>query len=162
MDIPSTDYFRTLYDTLHGDRPWYGTGVEESLAAIPEADLHARVGHRSITQLLGHMLAWRHDLIRRLHKLPRERIELNSPQDWPDATGRTKVDFLREFAETKQLLQEGLAAFDTTKLHDKLHPDHPYTNVQLLEGGVLHDVYHLGQINLIAALLNGQRAAATP
>ena len=156
--MTSTHYFQTLYDTLHSQRPWYGSGLEESLAPIPEADLHEPVGHRTIAQLLAHMLAWRHDLIKRLHQLPRERIELNTERDWPDARQRSKADFLQEFAETKRLLQEGLVAFDPDTLHDKLHPDHPYTNVQLLEGGVLHDVYHLGQINLIAAILRARRS----
>lgn len=154
MPPPSTQYFHNLYDTLHGNQPWYGSGLEESLARIPEAALHEPFGHRTIAGLLMHMIAWRYDLIKRLHHEPRERIELDTPRDWPDANGRSKADFLTEFNKTKQLLQIGLRQFDEATLHDKLHPDYEYTNVQLLEGGVLHDIYHLGQINLIAAILS--------
>ena len=154
----TTAYFSKLYDTLHGDQPWYGSGLEESIARIPESDIHQPIDHRTIAQLLAHMLAWRYDLIKRLHHEPREKIELDTPQDWPDASNRTKVDFIQEFQQTKELLQQGLHDFDEELLNDKLHPDHEYTNVQLLEGGAHHDIYHLGQINLIAALLKHRRA----
>jgi uncharacterized damage-inducible protein DinB len=152
--MTSTSYFHHLYDLLHRSHPFYGSGLEESLERIPEADLHRSVGHRSIAQLLEHMLAWRRDLGKRLLDEPRERIELNSPQDWPppDPT-KTKADYLAELTETTEKIRRGLTAFDPARLNDKLHPDHDYTSVDLLEGGAHHDIYHLGQINLIAALL---------
>lgn len=154
--MTDTTYFHHAYNNFHRHQPFFGSGLEESLARIPETDLHRPVGHRTIGQLLEHMLAWRYDLVKRLHGQPREKIELNSPRDWPDPAGKTKADYRRAFTETKTRLQEGLAKFDPTKLNDQLHPDYDYTNVELLGGGVQHDIYHLGQINLIAALLRNQ------
>lgn len=152
------NYFAGLYDTLHGKLPWFGTGLEESLEPIPEADWFRPVGHRSIAQLVGHMLAWRYDMLKRLRGEPRQRIELNSPEDWPECGGRTKDDYLRELARTKAELQREIRRFDYAKLYEHVHPDYPYTNVQLLEGNAHHDIYHLGQINLIAALLKNGAA----
>ena len=153
----TTAYFQHCYANFDRTDPFFGSGLTQSLDRIPEADLHRPVGHRTIAQLLEHMLAWRYDLIKRLHDEPRERIELNSPRDWPDPADRTKAHYLGEFAATAARLKEGLAKFDETKLGDILHPDYEYTSVEMLEGGVQHDIYHLGQINLLAALLKAQR-----
>ena len=151
--IVTTDYFTALYDTLHGHLPFYGSGIEESLERIPEDHFRHPVGHRTIDQLCAHMLAWRYDLIRRLHGEPREKIEIDSPQDWPETTGLSKAEIIIEFNRTKERLQAGIRQFDPAAMSDKLHPDYEYTNVQLLEGGAHHDIYHLGQINLIASFL---------
>ena len=150
----TTDYFQHLYDLLHRHQPFFGSGLEESLGRIPEEQLHATVGHRSIAQLLEHMLAWRRDLGRRLLGEPRDKIELDSPQDWPtpDAS-KTKADYLAELSATTEKIRRGLAAFDPARLNERLHPDYDYTSVDLLEGGAHHDIYHIGQINLIAAFL---------
>lgn len=156
-------YFQHLYNLLHRQQPFFGSGLEESLDRIPDEHLHQAVGHRSIAQLLEHMLAWRRDLGRRLLDEPREKIELDSPQDWPTPNPeKTKVDYLTELADTTAKIRRGLAAFDPDRLTDKLHPDYDYTSVDLLEGGAHHDIYHLGQINLIAAILKHRRASSKP
>lgn len=152
------DYFHHLYDLVHRKMPFFGSGLEESLERIPEAHLHRKVGHRSIAALLEHMLVWRQDLGNRLNGLPRKKIELNSPDDWPPPSGKTKAEYIKAFAKAADLIREGLDKFDPAILHDKLHPDYDYTNIDLLEGGVHHDIYHLGQINLIAALLKAEAA----
>ena len=158
----TTDYFQHLYDLLHRRQPFFGSGLEESLERIPEDQLHVPVGHRTIAQLLEHMLAWRRDLGKRLLGEPREKIAMNSPQDWPtpDAS-KTKEDYLGELAATTEKIRRGLEAFDPARLTDRLHPDYDYTSVDLLEGGAHHDIYHLGQINLLAALLK-QSASPQP
>ena len=150
------EYFQHCYSNFDRIDPFFGSGLTQSLDRIPEADLHRRVGHRTIAQSLEHMLAWRYDLIKRLHDEPREPIELNSPRDWPDPQGRTKASYLTEFAATAERLKEGLAKFDESTLGDILNPNYNYTNVEVLEGGVQHDIYHLGQINLLAALLKNE------
>ncbi len=158
----TTQYFQHLYDLLHRRQPFFGSGLEESLERIPDADLHQPVEHRTIAQLLEHMLAWRRDLGKRLLGEPREKIELNTLQDWPppDPT-KTKADYLAELTDTTAKIRRGLEAFNMEQLTDKLHPDYDYTSVDLLEGGAHHDIYHLGQLNLIAAILQHRRAATS-
>lgn len=151
--MQNTHYFVALYETLHRHMPFFGSGIEESLERIPEEHLHRPVGHRTIAQLLTHMLVWREDLIKRLHELPREKIEINSPEDWPEPGDRTKAEYLQAFAETKVKLQDGLAKYDVSKINDLVHPDYDYTNVNVLEGGAQHDIYHLGQVNLLASII---------
>ncbi|MEL7159462.1 MAG: DinB family protein [Bacteroidota bacterium] len=152
----TSTYFHHLYDLLHRKMPFYGSGLEESLERIPEEHLHETVGHRTIAQLLEHMLVWRQDLAKRLLGEPREKIVLNTPQDWPAPSGKTKAEYLAEFVAITARIKQGIDAFDYAKLEETLHPDYDYTSVDLLEGSAHHDIYHLGQINLIAAMLKNR------
>lgn len=151
------DYFHHLYSLLHRKLPFYGSGLEESLERIPEEHLHEYVGHRSIAQLLEHMIIWRDDLARRLLGEDRQKIEVNGPLDWPrPSQQKTKAEYLAAFAAITERIKQGINQFDYTTLHDPLHPDYDYTHVDLLEGSALHDIYHIGQINLIASILKNR------
>nr|WP_256534336.1 DinB family protein [Lewinella sp. JB7] len=130
--------------------------MEESLEPVPAADFHRPVGHRTIAQLIGHIVAWRRNTALRLQKLPRPKIELNSPEDWPDYSGKSKTDMLRELAETHQLMRQAIEAFDYTTLEHTLHPDYYYQNRHLIDGAIQHDIYHLGQINLLVSILQAK------
>jgi uncharacterized damage-inducible protein DinB len=134
--------------------PLFGSGVEESLEPIPEADFHRAIGHRTIAQLVGHIVAWRRNTALRFRGMPRPKIKLNSPEDWPDYSDKTKAEMLAELAETKDGMLQALAEFDYEKINEKLHPDYYYTYRHALDGTVQHDIYHLGQINLLAKLLS--------
>ena len=149
----TAEYFQEQYHVLHRKMPLFGSGVEESLEPLAEADFHRVLGHRSIAQLIGHIVAWRRNTALRLRALPRPKIELNSPEDWPDYAGKSKAEMLAELAETKDGMLLALSEFNYGKLEEKLHPDYYYTYRHAIDGAVQHDVYHLGQINLLAALL---------
>ena len=151
--MTDSNYFHHLYALLHREKPFYGSGLEESLARIPDAHLHEPVGHRTIAQLLEHMLIWRKDLANRLLGEPRENIDMSTGGDWPTPREKTKAAYLQEFAASTERIREGIRRFDPAKIDELLHPDYDYTNVDLLEGSAHHDIYHLGQINLLAALL---------
>lgn len=151
--MTDTNYFFHLYGLLHREKPFYGSGLEESLARIPEEHLHAPVGHRTIAQLLEHMLIWRKDLANRLLGEPRESIDMSKGEDWPAPRQLTKAEYLQEFADSTERIREGIRRFDPAKIDELLHPDYDYTNVDLLEGSAHHDIYHLGQINLLNSIL---------
>lgn len=147
------EFFQEQYEVLHRPLPMFGSGVAESLAPVPEADFHRAVGHRTIAQLIGHIVAWRRNTALRLRDEPRPKIELNSPEDWPDYSRKSKAEMVTELQETKAGMIAAFAAFDYNRINEKLHPDHYYTFRHVLDGAVQHDIYHLGQINLLAALL---------
>ena len=149
-------YYQEQYRVLHRGKPWFGTGMEESLEPLAEEDFHRPLGHRTIAQLIGHIVAWRKDVVLRLRDLPREKIELDSPRDWPDYSEKSKQEMLAELRETKDELIEALAAFDYSKLNEKVKPDYYYRYHHIIDGAVQHDVYHLGQINLLKSLLHLQ------
>ena len=146
-------FYQEQYHVLHRKMPLFGSGVEESLEPIAEADFHQLVGHRTIAQLIGHIVAWRRNTSLRFRDLLRPKIDINSPEDWPDYSAKTKAEMLAELAETKEAMLLGLAEFDYAKIDEKLHPGYYYTFRHALDGAVQHDIYHLGQINLIAAVL---------
>lgn len=151
------EFFQEQYRVLHLPMPMFGSGMEESLESVAEADFHRPVGYRTIAQLIGHIVAWRRNTALRLRDLPRPKIELNSPEDWPDYSGKSKEEMLAELAGTKDDMIAALAAFDYGRINETLHPDYYYTFRHVLDGAVQHDIYHLGQINLIASLLKAER-----
>jgi uncharacterized damage-inducible protein DinB len=132
----------------------FGSGIEESLEPLAEADFHQAVGHRTIAQLIGHMVAWRRNTSLRLRGLPRPKIELNSPEDWPDYSSKTKEEMLAELAETKDGMILALEEFDYATLEETVHPDYYYHKRHILDGAIQHDIYHLGQINLLKSLIH--------
>ena len=140
-------------DILHQAKPWFGTGMEESLQPLSEELFHHQLNGRSVARLIGHIIAWRRNAYKRLAGLPYHKIELNTPADWPDYSEKTKIEMLAELVETKKQLQSVFHTFPVEKLDEKLHSDYYYTNRNLLEGIIQHDIYHLGQINLLIALL---------
>ncbi|MEO0731863.1 MAG: DinB family protein, partial [Bacteroidota bacterium] len=133
--MSNAQYFHHLYNLLHREKPFYGSGLEESLERIPEEHLYKPVGHRTIAQLLEHMLVWRDDLARRLNGEERQKIEFNGPLDWPPAADckRTKAEYVAAFAAITTRIKAGIAGFDYAKIDDLLHPDYDYTHVDLLE-----------------------------
>jgi len=153
----TAEFYQEQYEVLHRPMPLFGSGVEESLEPLTEGDFHAPVGHRTIAQLIGHLVAWRRNTALRFRDQPRPKIELNSPEDWPDYSAKTKGEMLAELAETKDEMLTALSAFDYRKLNEKLHPDYYYRYHHALDGAIQHDIYHLGQINLLAAVLKHQR-----
>ncbi len=153
----NAEFYQDQYRVLHGKMPMFGTGVEESLDPIPEEDFHRPVGHRTIAQLIGHIVAWRRNSALRFQRLPRPRIELGSPEDWPDYSGKSKAELLAELAETRDLMLHAVAAFDYATLEEQIHPDYYYHYRHALDGAIQHDIYHLGQINLLASLLRSSR-----
>lgn len=152
------EFFQEQYRVLHQPLPMFGSGVEESLEPLTEADFHRPVGHRTIAQLIGHIVAWRRNTALRLRDLPRPEIKLDSPEDWPDYSGKSKTEMLAELAITKEEMLEALAAFDYGRIKETLHPDYYYTFRHVLDGAVQHDIYHLGQINLLRSLLSNDLA----
>ncbi|MEM9929234.1 MAG: DinB family protein [Bacteroidota bacterium] len=150
-------FYQEQYHVLHRPMPMFGSGVEESLEPLAEADFHRPVGHQTIARIIGHMVAWRRNTALRFRDLPRPKIELNSPEDWPDYSSKTKAEMLAELAETKEEMLQSLAVFDFGKFNEKLHPDYYYVYQHALDGAIQHDIYHLGQINLLASLLKHQK-----
>lgn len=149
----NADFYQERYHVLHSKMPMFGSGLEEGLGPIAEAYFYQLVGHRTIAQLIGHIVAWRKNTSLRFRDLPRPKIDINSPEDWPDYWAKTKAEMLAELAETKEAMLLGLAEFDYTKIDEKLHLGYYYTFRHALDGAVQHGIYHLGQINLIAAVL---------
>jgi len=79
---------------------------------------------------------------------------MNTALDWPDCSGQSKTTLLQQLADTQSVLLSTLASMDDEELDIKVPKKYEYTRGDLVLGIMQHDVYHLGQINLLVSLLN--------
>lgn len=148
-----TNYLATQIQTVYADQPWYGKGVLESLNKVPESQWHEPLGHRTIADLVGHVIAWRNFAIARLDGRTDFGIEMNTESDWPDCSGLTKATLLQQLGDTQTALLATLASLTDGDLEVAVPSQYGYNRGSLALGIMQHDVYHTGQINFMVSLL---------
>lgn len=144
---------------VYDGQPWYGTNVISSLEQITAEISHTPFvsGKKSIAEMVRHIVAWRQLLIEQLKGNTSFRIELNTELDWPPVDGLSWEELLIELADSQQTLLELLADKEDTLLKERLNNGRYEYNFRfLIEGVIQHDIYHLGQINLLRALFQAQ------
>lgn len=143
--------------TSFGGKPWYGTSVMEKLESIDWRFVNDRPsGSRSIAVLLQHMINWRIFVLKKLQGDATYDIVIDGPNDWTEihigdeqAWERLKKDL----QDTQKVLLNLLNNASEEMLAQKV-PGKDYRFGPILSSVAEHDIYHLGQIALIYALLN--------
>jgi uncharacterized damage-inducible protein DinB len=142
---------RLLERTFEKDA-WHGPSVKEAIKGVTqEQSLHHFPNTHSIIELVTHMTAWRIYVKKRLQGDGDYEIsdEMNFPKtkDWKKA--------VEDLNNSQQQLLKALDSFSEEKLSDLVsHPSAKFTFYTLLHGIIHHDVYHVGQIKLIAKSLD--------
>ncbi|WP_273446184.1 DinB family protein [Neolewinella agarilytica] len=147
----NTDWLANQFETMFAGKPWYGKGMLESLEAIPEERWQRAVGHQSIARLVGHMLMWRRFLIEKLRNNDDFVLQYFSPEEWPEVSHLSAGELLRELKASQTELLEELEGISELALEEKVPSKYDYTKRTLVNGVLQHDIYHLGQINLLNA-----------
>lgn len=152
-----------LLEPPAGKRLWYGgaTAVGCLRGVTPEqaAWRPARKRH-SIWELTLHLAYWKYAVRRNLVALPQGTFP-RSPANWPavpkpaDAP-HWKADRGLLRSEHVELV-EAVRAFDPRKLDKPAPGSGNYRFVDLLFGIVSHDLYHVGQIQVLKRLYRGRR-----
>ncbi len=138
--------------------PWYGPSVLKSLKTIPAKLWDGKpenVSH-SIAELVYHILDWREFVVQKLKGNEAFSIQMNSEKDWRKnvsiATEAQKTIIIDELTQTQDILLELLETRSDSWMSEfVLGKD--YTNEYMIRGLVQHDIYHLGQINMIYSQL---------
>lgn len=131
--------------------PWYGESLMASLQQIPETTAVRKREGRSILRLLRHMLAWRNYVLQKLLGNDDFEIEFRGPADWPDDENMNWPEAMAALQENQTALLDALEQFPESKLPETV-PGRAYSYAFMAEGLTQHDIYHLGQINLLAKL----------
>jgi uncharacterized damage-inducible protein DinB len=166
VDDPRLNEILNLLDPPTGKRLWYGgatvAGCLRGVAPEQAAWKPASKGH-SIWELTLHLAYWKYAVRRNLEALPRGTFP-RSPANWPavpkpaDAP-HWKTDRVLLRSEHIQLVA-AVRGLDPRRLDKPAAGSGNYRLVDLLFGVVSHDLYHVGQIQLLKRLYPGRRRRA--
>ena len=148
---------KQLEDHFDG-QPWYGPNLQDSLEDIDLSIIDLQVGKHSIKDLVAHIINWRQFAIEKLSQNEVFDIQVNSAQDWmPEELLRDiSWENLLELLEiTQNNLLKAIENMDRDLLEQQVK-GRWYNYQHLLFGIIQHDIYHLGQINIIKRYWNEQ------
>lgn len=144
-----------LQESFEGS-PWYGDSMMEKLNKIDYkiGNNHTSTFTNSVAKLVQHILNWKIFTINKILGDKKYDIELNSSDDWKDINIQTELDWIAlidKLRETQREL-ENVLSIQEDSLLDNTVPGKTYNFRFLIEGIIQHDIYHLGQIALVAKL----------
>jgi putative methionine-R-sulfoxide reductase with GAF domain len=142
---------------------WHGPSVLEALDGITAdvASAHPIDGAHSIWDLVLHLASTYRLVLRRLTGDARP---LSPAEDWPDVPAPTEANWSAAVEELRRLnaqLRRAVANFRQDQLDEPVVEHPPYPAYTQFIGTTQHDLYHAGQIVLLArAAQSGRRRAA--
>ncbi|MDX1639305.1 MAG: DinB family protein [Balneolaceae bacterium] len=146
-----------MIDPPKGHRPWHGgptvsgalRGVDHIAAAWkPFSDRH------SIWELALHIAYWKYAVRRYLDPASKSGFP-RVPSDWPrvsDPSAKAWKADKKLIANEHRTLIRSIREFSNERLDDKIRDDKEWTFIQLIMGIMAHDLYHIGQIQLMKRL----------
>ncbi len=142
------------FKRLNDSQPWFGKSINSSLESyrlplLSDTSLYVK----SIIEIAAHMYQWRMFVIKKLEEEEDFDIELDSVKDWPDTSDLSWEDIKSNLSVSSDELIECLQGKDDAFL-DSIVPGKRYNFRFLIEGIMQHDIYHLGQMNLIHSSLS--------
>ena len=145
---------------IHRGRNWFGQSYEIKLQDLgteyyfirPYPEVH------SVAELMAHGTAWRKDAVLKITTGKGKLTEV-SEEDWPslDSLKEKGWDAIyKEYEDSVDLLIRSLADKDDDFLNMEYHDPEfggTYPFSFAVVGIVQHDLYHLGQLGLVAKML---------
>ncbi len=150
--------FVASYGELFNGETWYGNSIMKSLenVAVQFWNEKPKNTKKTIAEIVCHIIDWRYFVIEKLKENTFFDIKLNSKADWREnvsvRTTEEKESMFSELKKSQETLIGLVKEKDTLWLEEKTMGK-AYSNKYMLEGILQHDVYHLGQINLINSQL---------
>ncbi len=151
--MKSRERILALLEDVYKGKPWYGKNVFHTLRDLPVGKSVLRLnGSYNIAEIIHHMLVWRRYTIQVLrtgvHTEVEEKtnfpeIEVMLMEEWRD--------LIMTFEESQSTLHDAIET-STFDFSDQVKGK-PYSISHLVEGVIHHDIYHAGQLNLLAKFL---------
>ena len=149
-----SDAFRALmleqFNTVNDGKAWYGKNLTDTLNHLKPAQVVRRFeGSHNIAELVSHMCRWREYVLQAFKN--GVHVAVSDYENFPKIDTITEDEWeqlLNQFTELTDQLQAllGIPHDLSQRLDGK-----DYTFWELLQGIIHHDIYHAGQINLLAA-----------
>jgi uncharacterized damage-inducible protein DinB len=130
---------------------WHGPAVMEALARVTPARATARPlpNAHSIWEITDHIAVWE-DVVRR--RIRGEAYDPSPEEDWRpmgDGSDAAWSATLARLEDGHRGLEQAIEALDEARLLG-VGPGSPHTPYVLIHGAIQHDLYHAGQIVILA------------
>jgi len=127
---------------------WHGDHTKRVLERLTENDSQKRVGEsHTIMELILHIINWRHYVINCI--LCKPAWEQSQLENFTAGIDNPTLEVaLKELESTQDQLTRMIQTLTDETLKD-LVDTHWFTYKEIIHGLINHDLYHLGQINMI-------------
>lgn len=134
-----------LVKRVYNGKAWHGPSIMEVLKDMDDTLAKKKIGNsHSIVQLVLHMIAWRTFVTKRL--MGDTTFELTDADNFPEEISWMVASQKLEQSQTELL--KAIDAVNDSLLHENV-ANRKYDFFVLLHGIIHHDIYHIGQIQLI-------------
>ncbi len=142
-----------LFKDHYNGSPWLDVNIAEHLDDITHVEASKRVGEcNTIWQITYHMMHWRKQNAKRLKgkiaPAPSHNFIIDIDDTSAEAWEKLKVDFNKTHMSFIKFL------FTIEEIEfDKIYTPNGHTYYEHIQGILIHDAYHLGQILLLKKLI---------
>ena len=143
-------FLRDQIETTFKGDSWHGPNLVNTLKDIDYKQAMKRPveGRHTIWELTDHTSFWMEEV----WKCVKDHAAMSPDMDqnWPEmgATEEEWQQAVNRLMAAVNLVLDSLAQWEDEELYEKV-PDEDYTFKQMLHGMVHHNLYHVGQINLL-------------
>lgn len=146
------------FETVYEGSPWYGDSIKSLLKKISAktALTKSNKNSHSIAELVSHMISWREFLLKRLQGDKEFDVDQENSFQWSRIDSNEKTawkSLLKELDKNQRKILGKLEKLDDDFLTTPVSK-RKYKMNYLIEGVIQHDLYHAGQILLLAKLIN--------
>ena len=130
---------------------WHGSSMLEILGKVSSKEAFGMSSHiHRICELVQHIIAWRVFAVKKLEG--DQHYEVSQTDNWKTFSRQDDEaweEILTELEKSQKQLIDALKHFSDSKLGDEV-AGKSYDYYTLIHGVIHHDLYHLGEIALLA------------
>jgi uncharacterized damage-inducible protein DinB len=156
MKNPEIHRIIVMMNNTYNGAAWHGASILEILRKINSKQAFSTSKHiHRICELVQHITAWRVFTVKKLEG--DQHYDVSQNENWKTTDKHDQAawdEILAELEKSQQQLVNALKNFSDSKLDDEV-PGKSYNYYTLVHGVIHHDLYHLGEIALLANELNG-------
>jgi hypothetical protein len=140
-----------MINNTYNGAAWHGSSILEILGKISSKQAFGMSSHiHRICELVQHIIAWRVFAVKKIEG--DQYYELSQTDNWKTFSRQDDEaweEILADLEKSHQQLVNALKFFSDSKLSDEV-AGKSYDYYTLIHGVIHHDLYHLGEIALLA------------
>lgn len=152
--LKDTDRIIKLFADLYEGNPWLGVNWMDTLNTISAEKASRRIaeGRNTIWEIVNHVIHWRRNVLQRLHG---DVITTPDHNYILPVSDTSEIAWQRTLKELHLSQQEWLVFLEgcDENQFSKIYPNNQMTYYEHIHGILQHDAYHLGQIVLLAKMI---------